>query len=54
MQIIKTSIPDILLIEHRIQSDSRGYFMELFQSERLQESLAHSCRTIFRDRRRGS
>jgi dTDP-4-dehydrorhamnose 3,5-epimerase len=34
MQVIKTYIPDVLMIEPKIQGDSRGFFMELFQSHR--------------------
>jgi dTDP-4-dehydrorhamnose 3,5-epimerase len=58
MEIIKTSIPDVLLIEPRIQSDGRGFFMELFQSERyaaagvvstfVQDNLSRSMGGVLR------
>jgi len=58
MEITKTSIPDILLIEPRIQSDGRGFFMELFQSERyaaagvislfVQDNLSRSLSGVLR------
>jgi dTDP-4-dehydrorhamnose 3,5-epimerase-like enzyme len=34
MEIIKTSIPEVIVIQPKIQGDSRGFFMELFQSNR--------------------
>jgi dTDP-4-dehydrorhamnose 3,5-epimerase len=34
MKAAKMSIPDVLLLEPKIYGDSRGFFMELFQSER--------------------
>lgn len=33
MQIIQTSIPDVLLIEPRVFEDSRGFFMETYQQK---------------------
>ena len=30
MQIIKTQIPDVLIIEPRVFEDSRGFFMESY------------------------
>ena len=35
MNIIKTNIPGVLIIEPRIFKDSRGYFFENFSQESL-------------------
>jgi len=34
MQIVRTSIPEILLVEPEIHGDGRGFFAELYQSDR--------------------
>ena len=38
MNIIKTSIPDLLIIKPRVFADSRGFFLETFQLKRYQET----------------
>ena len=35
MEIIKTNIPDVLLIKPRVFEDKRGFFMETFQTEKM-------------------
>lgn len=37
MNIIKTSIPGILIIESRVFKDSRGYFLESFSQREFNE-----------------
>ncbi|KPQ00642.1 MAG: dTDP-4-dehydrorhamnose 3,5-epimerase RmlC [Bacteroidetes bacterium HLUCCA01] len=37
MQIIKTDIPEILVVEPRIYTDDRGYFLETYRHEWLSE-----------------
>ncbi len=37
MNIIKTQIPDLLVLEPEIVTDDRGFFMETFQSKRYEE-----------------
>ena len=38
MQIIPTSIPDVLLIEPRVFGDERGFFMETYSARALAEA----------------
>ena len=38
MNIIKTAIPDVLLIQPRVFGDARGFFMETYQSQRFAEA----------------
>jgi dTDP-4-dehydrorhamnose 3,5-epimerase len=35
MQFIPTSIPDIILIQPKVFGDARGFFMEIYQSQRF-------------------
>ena len=37
MEIIKTSIDDVLIIEPRVFKDSRGYFFESFSQREFDE-----------------
>jgi len=37
MQIIKTSIPDILILEPKVFGDERGFFLESFQARQFVE-----------------
>ncbi|UPT76815.1 dTDP-4-dehydrorhamnose 3,5-epimerase [Sulfurovum sp. XGS-02] len=39
MKFIKTKIPDVIMIEPDIFADDRGYFMETYRSDKLQEAL---------------
>ena len=38
MNIIKTNIPGVLIIEPRVFKDSRGYFFESFSQREFDES----------------
>ena len=35
MQFIKTSLPDVILVEPRVYTDERGFFLESYQKERF-------------------
>lgn len=59
MIIIKTNIPDVLIIEPRIFGDNRGFFIETFQLHRyqseagidlpfVQDNLSRSCKGVVR------
>ncbi len=58
MQIIKTEIPDVLIIEPKLFGDQRGFFLETFQSERyaaagirqpfVQDNLSRSAYGVLR------
>ena len=40
MNIIKTNIPGVLIIEPRVFKDSRGYFFESFSQREFDEKVA--------------
>ena len=39
MQFIKTEIPDVIIIEPQVHGDNRGYFVETFRADKLEEFL---------------
>ena len=39
MEFIKQSIPDVLLIKPKVFGDDRGYFVETFRQDKLEEKL---------------
>ncbi|MDF1882595.1 dTDP-4-dehydrorhamnose 3,5-epimerase [Sulfurimonas sp. SAG-AH-194-C21] len=39
MQFIRTDIPDIVIIEPTVHGDDRGYFVETFRADKLEEFL---------------
>lgn len=39
MKFIKTKIPDVIMIEPDIFADDRGYFMETYRHDKLEEAL---------------
>lgn len=41
MQFKRTNIHDIIIIEPKIHGDSRGYFVETFRQDRLEEFLGY-------------
>ena len=41
MEIIKTSIPDVLIFEPTIFGDERGYFMESFRQDLIKEYIGN-------------
>lgn len=44
MNIVKTSIPDVLILEPRVFNDPRGYFFESFSQKKFEEEV---CKTVF-------
>lgn len=42
MKFIKTDIPDIIIIEPIVFADERGYFVETFREDKLEEAVGHS------------
>jgi dTDP-4-dehydrorhamnose 3,5-epimerase len=58
MQIIRTEIPDVVIIEPKVFGDPRGFFLEAFQSQRyaeagikrpfLQDNLSRSAYGVLR------
>ena len=41
MQFIRTNIPDVVIIEPKVHGDSRGYFVETFRQDKLEEFLGY-------------
>lgn len=39
MQFTRTQIPDVIIIEPKVHGDSRGYFVETFRQDKLEEFL---------------
>ena len=39
MQFITTNIPDVIIIEPKVHGDDRGYFVETFRADKLEEFL---------------
>lgn len=43
MNVIKTAIDGVLIIEPRVFSDARGYFFESFSQRDFEEQVGHVC-----------
>ena len=41
MQFTRTEIPDVIIIEPKVHGDSRGYFVETFRADKLEEFLGY-------------
>ena len=41
MNFIKTDIPEIVIIEPKVHGDERGYFVETFREDKLEEFLGY-------------
>ena len=41
MNFIRTSIPDVIIIEPTVHGDHRGYFVETFRADKLEEFLGY-------------
>jgi dTDP-4-dehydrorhamnose 3,5-epimerase len=39
MQFVRTNIPDVVIIEPKVHGDNRGYFVETFRADKLEEFL---------------
>jgi dTDP-4-dehydrorhamnose 3,5-epimerase len=58
MNVVKTAIPGVLIIEPKVFGDARGFFMEMYQSDRyrangiapafVQDNLSRSARGVLR------
>ena len=58
MQVIETSIPGVLIVEPKVFGDSRGFFFELYRTDRygkngisgtfVQDNLSRSARDVLR------
>jgi dTDP-4-dehydrorhamnose 3,5-epimerase len=41
MTFIRTAIPDVIIIEPKVHGDDRGYFVETFRGDKLEEFLGY-------------
>jgi len=41
MKFIRTEIPEVVIVEPEVHGDERGYFVETFRQDRLEEFLGH-------------
>ena len=41
MTFTRTAIPDVIIIEPKVHGDSRGYFVETFRQDKLEEFLGY-------------
>ncbi|MFY9094654.1 dTDP-4-dehydrorhamnose 3,5-epimerase family protein, partial [Aliarcobacter butzleri] len=41
MIFLKTFIPDVVIIEPKIHGDARGYFVETFRADKLEEFIGY-------------
>jgi dTDP-4-dehydrorhamnose 3,5-epimerase and related enzymes len=42
MKFIPTDISDVIIIEPKVHGDSRGYFVETFRQDKLEEFLGYT------------
>lgn len=42
MNFIRTQIPDVVIVEPKIHGDARGYFVETFRADKLEEFLGYT------------
>jgi len=41
MKFIRTEIPDVVIVEPKVHGDERGYFVETFRADKLEEFLGY-------------
>ncbi len=46
MQFTRTQIPDVVIIEPKVHGDSRGYFVETFRADKLEEFVGYKINFI--------
>jgi len=46
LKFIPQSIPDVVLIESTVHGDDRGYFMEIFRQDLLEEALGYQVNFV--------
>ncbi len=42
MKFIKTDIPDVIIVESIVFTDERGYFVETFRKDKLEDAIGYS------------
>ena len=46
MNIIRTAIPDVLILEPKVFGDARGFFMESWNQKVFDEAVGHPVRFV--------
>ena len=46
MKFIRTAIPDVVIIESAVMGDERGYFVETFRQDKLNEFLGFTINFV--------
>jgi len=46
MQFIRTEIPDVVICEPKVHGDERGYFVETFRTDKLEDFLGYKINFI--------
>ena len=46
MQFIRTAISDVVIIEPKVHGDERGYFVETFRADKLEEFLGYKINFV--------
>ncbi len=41
MNFVRTDIPDVIICEPKVHGDDRGYFVETFRADKLEEFLGY-------------
>jgi dTDP-4-dehydrorhamnose 3,5-epimerase len=41
MKFVRTDIPDVIIVEPKVHGDERGYFVETFRADKLEEFLGY-------------
>ena len=44
MKFTRTKIPDVIIIEPKVHGDDRGYFVETFRADKLEEFLGYKIK----------
>lgn len=54
MNVIRTSIPDVLILEPKVFGDERGFFMESFNARAFREAVGHDIDFVQHNHSRSS
>jgi dTDP-4-dehydrorhamnose 3,5-epimerase len=46
MEFIEQAIPDVMLIKPRVHGDERGYFVETFRQDKLEQALGYTLNFV--------
>ena len=46
MNVIRTAIPDVLILEPKVFGDARGFFMESYNQKVFNEAVGHDVHFV--------